>query len=156
MKDCLILKYTHNKIGAVEQRIPFTWTTCNYGGNRTWFLCPSCGKRVAVLYSGWKYFACRGCTGIVYRSTGKTAIDRKLSRAKRLRLKIGGIPGPANDLPRSKPKFMHRKTWLQIKNEIYALELPFWIKSSRLNDIMQGKLNKIAKRMGREISWGNR
>ena len=29
-----------------------TWTPCNFGGGRPWFLCPNCGKRVAILYGG--------------------------------------------------------------------------------------------------------
>jgi hypothetical protein len=51
-----LLKYTHRD-ELVEQRINFIWTTCNYGGKRVWFICPSCGKRVAVIYLGCKYFA---------------------------------------------------------------------------------------------------
>ena len=31
-----------------------SWTGCNYGGQRVWWLCPArgCGRRVAVLYWG--------------------------------------------------------------------------------------------------------
>jgi hypothetical protein len=31
------------------QRIPVSWTRCNFGGVRPWFKC-DCGKRVAKLY----------------------------------------------------------------------------------------------------------
>ena len=42
--DQLVLNYRTRLSGdeceSVEDRIPFTWTKCNYGGQRQWFLCP--------------------------------------------------------------------------------------------------------------------
>jgi len=51
-------------------------TPCNYGGERYWFVCPlitngrSCQRRVAKLYlpPGGKYFGCRHCHNLTYRS----------------------------------------------------------------------------------------
>ena len=122
LEDCLILKYTHNKTDAVEQRISFAWTPCNYGGRRVWFICPYCGKRVAVLYSGGKYFACRGCCNLTYQSCNETTMDRKYRRANNLRERIGGKPGCFDRLPIFKPKFMHQITWTRIKWEIMNIE----------------------------------
>ena len=55
-------------------KIPLTTTPCFFGGIRYWFVCPwysdgnYCGKRVGVLYKGGKYFACRHCYNLTYRS----------------------------------------------------------------------------------------
>jgi hypothetical protein len=45
-------------------------TPCTYGGVRYWFTCPAvgCGRRVALLYLGDKYFACRHCYQLAYES----------------------------------------------------------------------------------------
>ena len=40
-------------------------SSCHYGGERPWFLCPHCGRRVAILYGG-AVFACRTCYGLAY------------------------------------------------------------------------------------------
>ena len=40
----------------VSYAVPLSWTPCNFGGSRPWFVCPgvlegvSCGRRVAKLY----------------------------------------------------------------------------------------------------------
>src|SRR5712692_6813759 len=54
----------------VDEVIQLSATPCSYGGLRDWFVCPgqSCGRRVAVLYSGSKYFRCRRCSGLAYTS----------------------------------------------------------------------------------------
>lgn len=51
-------------------------TECNYGGVRSWFLCPVsvdgvyCGNRCSKLYlpPAGKYFGCRHCYDLTYRS----------------------------------------------------------------------------------------
>jgi hypothetical protein len=48
------------------QTIPLTSTPCYFGGVRCWFLCPSCGKRVGILYRIGVYL-CRDCHGLTYR-----------------------------------------------------------------------------------------
>jgi hypothetical protein len=121
-KDHLILEYTHNKTDAVKQRVSITWTPCNYGGKRVWFVCPNCGKRVAVLYLGGKYFGCRICCNLTYQSCNETALDRGYRKANDLRERIGGKQGCFNGLPLFKPKGMHQKTWDRIRWEIMNIE----------------------------------
>ncbi len=45
-----------------------TTTTCNYGGLRYWFKCPTCQKRKAILYKpkSSNVFACRKCHDLTY------------------------------------------------------------------------------------------
>ena len=58
-KDHIILDYHHrNSYGEwVVMRYPvsLSWTSCRFGGERPWFICPAkgCQRRVAILYSGW-------------------------------------------------------------------------------------------------------
>jgi hypothetical protein len=58
--------------GAQMKLTLFTTTTRPfYGGARRWFVCPSCGRRCAKLYtpnSNERPFACRACGGLVYDS----------------------------------------------------------------------------------------
>lgn len=121
-KDHLLLRYTHKKIEEVEQKIYFTYTPCNYGGERIWFQCPFCGRRCAVIYSCGKYFACRVCGDLTYQTCNETPMDRRFSKANKLRKRIEADPGAFNSLPYFKPKGMHQTTWARIRNEIQCLE----------------------------------
>ena len=58
----------------------FGYTSCNYGGERRWLLCPRCSRRVAKLYRPLNevLFACRQCHQLTYRST--QCHDAKLDR----------------------------------------------------------------------------
>ncbi len=51
-------------------------TLCNFGGVRYWFGCPSCGRRVAVLYlaPGDVYFRCRHCNNLSYHSRNRCTL----------------------------------------------------------------------------------
>lgn len=72
------LKYTFTNSDGSKQdmdyKIQLVSTHCNYGGKRYWFICPLtkegryCGRRVGVIYSIGKYFGCRHCGEIAYRS----------------------------------------------------------------------------------------
>jgi hypothetical protein len=58
----------------IEEPASLVWTSCHYGGQRPWFLCPGvmhgrvCGRRVAILYGAGRYFLCRHCYGLTYES----------------------------------------------------------------------------------------
>jgi len=66
-------QYTHTNCDTREKidldyEVPLVSTPCNYGGKRWWFVC-CCGTRVAKLYLVTKYFACRDCYNLTYRSS---------------------------------------------------------------------------------------
>jgi hypothetical protein len=63
----------------IEDPILLAQTIGGPGWKRFWFLCPGCGKRVAILYLR-KYFRCRHCLGLVYPSQKVTPSQRALSR----------------------------------------------------------------------------
>lgn len=120
--DQLVLKYTYRKTENVVLPVPFSWTRCNFGGKRIWFLCPFCGRRCAVIYSIGKYFGCRICGNVAYQTQNETWRDRLFTKADKLREKIGADPGALNPLPIFKPKHMHQKTWDRIRWQIMRLE----------------------------------
>ncbi len=62
--------------GNQTQWIRLTKTPCQLGGNRDWFLCPSCDKRMAILYYRANRFACRRCQQISYQSQALSPDDR--------------------------------------------------------------------------------
>ena len=97
-------------------------TPCNYGGARTWWLCPCCGRRVAVLYIG-RNPACRHCYRLAYRCERENTDDRATRQADKLRDRLGWIPGILHGNG-PKPKGMHWRTFerLQAKHDALVLE----------------------------------
>jgi hypothetical protein len=111
----VMLEYTNQRYGEEREHLSYPvsleWTRCNYGGMRPWFICPVrvCGRRVAVLYGG-KIFACRHCHQLAYDSQHEARHGRALSRAQKIREKLGGSGSTAEEFP-SKPKGMHWRTY---------------------------------------------
>ncbi|UVE16816.1 hypothetical protein NVV93_14600 [Pseudomonas sp. LS44] len=112
---CIRLRYQAKVRGKPEPRdypVPITWTPCHLGGERPWFLCPSCGRRVAKLYGGSE-FACRHCWRLNYASQQANKRDRASDQSFKLRDALGCDEGflftPAEFIP--KPKGMHWRTF---------------------------------------------
>lgn len=65
----------------VDYSVPIVTTPCHFGGHRYWFICPLsvngryCGRRVGKLYLalGSRYFACRHCQDLTYRSSQESS-----------------------------------------------------------------------------------
>jgi len=109
------LNYQVRSGGQAEQKdysVPITWTPCHLGGERPWFLCPCCHRRVAKLYGG-AVFACRHCWRLNYASQQASKRDRASDRSWALRQALGCDEGflclPAEYIP--KPKGMHWRTF---------------------------------------------
>ncbi len=69
-RDTLVLEYlAQNRRHSIA--VPIVTTTPYYGGSRSWFLCPKCSRRCAVLYihAGNSRFSCRLCQRLQYQST---------------------------------------------------------------------------------------
>ncbi len=120
-RESLVLSYRMKSTGeVVEQRVQMHTTPCHLGGQRHWFTCPRCRKRVAVLYAPGRYFACRQCGGLGYATQKEGAGDRAATRADKLRKRLGWEAGILNG-PGAKPKGMHCKTFLRLKSQHDAL-----------------------------------
>jgi hypothetical protein len=83
----IVLRYSATEPGGkseqIEDSISLDQTTRGPGWKRPWFLCPGCGKRVAILYLR-KYFRCRHCLGLVYRSQKVTPSQRALNSIREI------------------------------------------------------------------------
>lgn len=117
----LILRYRYQRSDGswhpIEEFVPLERTPCNYGGARTWFLCPHCGKRAALLYGLGPRFLCRHCYQLPYTSQNETYEDRMRRRARKIRRRLGASMNLFEPLPFIKPKGMHQKTFDRLRAE---------------------------------------
>jgi tRNA(Ile2) C34 agmatinyltransferase TiaS len=117
--DRLVLLYRNRQINGQweqsEDKIFFSWTPCNHGGNRQWFLCPGCNRRVAAIYSG-EYYRCRHCHNLTYSSQQESKSDRLLRKARKIRTRLGASGNLAEPIF-FKPKNMHQKTFDRLRRE---------------------------------------
>jgi hypothetical protein len=119
-QNSLVLSYNYQR-GDKEQLgmsypIALSWTICNLGGQRPWFLCPNecCGRRVALLYFNGM-FVCRQCCNLAYPCQREQAADRAARRADRVRENLGWKQGILNGTG-VKPKGMHWKTFFDLSS----------------------------------------
>jgi hypothetical protein len=108
----------------VQEPVSLDWTTCNFGGERPWFICPGagCGRRVAILYGPGKYFLCRHCYDLVYESQRDNAMYRALHKAQAIRERLGGSANMTEPFP-EKPKGMHWSTYERLWWEHHEAEM---------------------------------
>jgi hypothetical protein len=130
---------------GIKETVPLTWTPCNFGGERPWFLCPGvvmgvgCGRRAAVLHAAGKYFLCRHCYGLSYESQRENKMYRALHRAQDIRRRLGGSANMMEPFP-EKPKGMHWSTYERLFWEHHEAEM------EQLAE-MREWLNKVEKRV---------
>jgi len=122
--DKMILLYKFRESGgdweSVEDTVMLDETPCHYGGSRKWFICPSCARRVGLLYGPGKYFRCRHCYGLSYSSQSEGYLDRMARKAKKIRRKLDiGVEwweaDCLSDPIFEKPKGMRWRTFERLK-----------------------------------------
>jgi hypothetical protein len=96
------------------QTVELTYTRCNYGGARPWFVCPIRFERVAVLYLRAGRFACRHCQRLTYASQSGDSIDRTWRKQYKAEEKLGENW--------QRPKGMHRRTHERLMSVIWDCE----------------------------------
>jgi len=142
VEEGMLLNYRYRLNGGewedVEQRIIFDRTSCNYGATRTWFLCPRCETRVAVLYGAGKLFLCRHCYDLTYRSQQEGVVDRMMRKQWKIRERLGASDALVDPIL-FKPKGMHQKTFDRLRNEES--------RASYLSALIMGQ------RLGINIEW---
>lgn len=123
-KDKMVVNYALQKPGSesesVEQTIPISRTSCNYGGERAWLHCPLCQTRVAILYMAHGLFRCRYCHNAPYSSQQEGYLDRLCRKATKIRKRLYGNDDKCGFFALSEPLFMrpkgmHRKTFERLK-----------------------------------------
>ena len=100
----------------MRQVIPLDWTSCHYGGQRPWFRCPGCQRRVAVLCGYDRLFLCRHCYQLPFTSQYETRLDRLSRKLRKLQDRIG------HQYSR-KPKGMHWRTWERFRDQALDAEM---------------------------------
>jgi hypothetical protein len=117
-----------DNIKSVNYTVPLSWTECNFGGKRAWFICPgvvkgrACGRRVAKLYLRGGYFLCRHCHDLSYKSRQVGRKYRALYKCQKIRRRLGGSANMLEPFP-PPPKGMHLKTYTRLWLEHYRSEL---------------------------------
>lgn len=109
------IELNYNVCGVqVAQRIDLDRTACHKGGDRPWFLCPGCGRRVAILHMRGQRFRCRKCHDLPYLSQRHDEIGRTWLAQLKLERQL---------LPNWKrPKGMHSRTRARLVEKIFELE----------------------------------
>lgn len=132
----------------IKERIALTWTSCSYGGERPWFRCPGCERRVRVIYAppGNTMFRCRSCHNLAHTSQQQSEENRLLARVRAIQRRLGGdsaqllpwqVPPP--------PKGMHARTYTRLVDELIACE-------QRRSALLAIGFNRLMKRSDRVLS----
>jgi len=120
----LQLHYRYRQHGGdwqpVEQRIPLERTPCNYGGERPWFLCSRCNKRIAVLYGADVLFLCRHCYQLPYASQNQGYMDKLIDQKHKLGERIFEVYECGEGW--GKKKGMHWSAFNRLHSKYKALE----------------------------------
>lgn len=96
------------------QTVELDWTPCHFGGERPWFRFPGCGRRAGILYDTADGFLCRRCGNFAYQMENETRTGRKILKAKRLRVRLGGTGNLLETLP-GKPPDMSERTYERLR-----------------------------------------
>lgn len=126
------------KVGSIPAAFDFegewvatTWEETAFGGRRQWFLCPSCERRCAIIYrrGSGPLWGCRICMNGRYTSERMSPNDRKLHKAIKLRTRLGQRSGGIIAPFPPKPKGMHWKTYLALREEAEMREKEILLKA---------------------------
>lgn len=97
--------------------VPITWTACNFGGERAWFICPGlingipCNRRVAKLFLKYGYFFCRHCHDLTYESRQTGGRYVPLRKCQSIRQRLGGSANMTEPFPPRPEGMQHRTYW---------------------------------------------
>lgn len=130
----LRLVYTstvNGKSKDYNDRVELTYSACNFGNTRPWFVCPHCHKRLAKLYLRFGYFACRHCQNVAYSSQSQDAIDRTWGVQYKIEARIGEN--------HKRPKGMHHKTFEALREKLYQTA---WVRETAI-DARVGQLGLL-------------
>ena len=127
----------------VDEAVPIARAPCRFGGERPYFICPgvvrgvACGRRVAKLYLAGRYFLCRHCHGLAYRSQNASPWHRTLRRASQTRERLGGDGTLVAPLP-DKPKGMWWRTYRRLCEQAVEAE-------RRVDEIFAVQTDRLVK-----------
>ena len=127
----LTLNYRYRSSGGewecIEEPIHVVRNPCRFGGTRPYFICPGvmngvvCGRRVVMLYAGSNYYFCRHCYRLKYSSQYAGSWDRAMTRANKIRERLGGH-WEMDSMLAPRPKGMWHRTYERLCNEVRLAE----------------------------------
>lgn len=103
------------------ESLPRCYSSQRLGGERSWWSCPGCSARCAILYMRLMRWRCRSCHDLVHASTRDRCPVQRVRRKHRLvALKLGlkgdAVHAPDMNAPLipEKPKGMHGTTYAKL------------------------------------------
>jgi len=75
----LRLKLIESQTELAGVRVSFATSKTGFGGERLWFSCPICSRRVGIMYQDRGTVACRHCLNIKYRKSRFKGMIENLS-----------------------------------------------------------------------------
>lgn len=111
-----------NHMIELSENVEFDSTACHFGGERHWFLCPGCTKRVASLYKFRNLYRCRHCHSLAFRSQSETHLDRLIRKSRKKRQQLGCYDSMFIPIMK-KPKGMHLRTYKALFKEERAVSI---------------------------------
>ena len=122
---------------VMRESIIVSYTSCNFGGRRAWWICPQCSSRRGALFEHQQHWRCRDCLGLSYHSQRVSRAERLANKIKGLREQLGPSPFDAG-LP-ERPKGMRRcryfrtllkwrearRKWFQMERERLENEIAY-------------------------------
>ena len=133
------LEYTWTPHGCdarhVRCRVELARRACRFGGERSWFQCPDCGRMCAVLFglSRRGNFACRVCQRLTYASEAESPIDRSWRAQRKLEARLTDQG--------KRPTGMRRRTFERICEKLGAIE-------ERRDELLWPSFLRIAGHLG--------
>lgn len=124
----VMLRFRHKEV-QIYEAVELTRTPCKFGGHRTWFTCPGCKSRRAVLHLKHSHFRCRRCHDLRYQSQSADAIGRTWTAQSKLERMLG--------TGWRRPKGMHVKTREKIVSAIIDFET---LRESLMRDFLHRAL----------------
>ncbi len=112
----MVFCHLQDSAQVVQHWVGTQTTPCTLGGQRHWFTCPRCDRRVAILYRASHGFACRHCHDLAYACQKEGTGDRAIRQADKIRERLRWVPGIAHGHG-DKPYGMHWETFCRLKAE---------------------------------------
>lgn len=141
---------TSNDVATpIKQSVMLGFSSCHYGGQRVWFRCPRCDKRVALLYLKGVAFRCRLCHDLTYYSCQESGdnVEEALRTANALLVKLKHEKQYGMDImrchPYIKPKGMHWSTFSRLYSEFNKAQSEY---ISALNTTFAGPIGALKRR----------
>jgi len=126
-------------VGGFEQVVEIVRQPRHLGGTQAFWLCPKCSALRAHLYVLAGELGCRACLHLDYRS--RHVLHPALTRAARLRRKLGAAPGVLSALP-PKPPCWSRAYYARLVGELLQAE-------SVIAEMLSGTIRALERRKGR-------